>query len=232
MTFLSEIKKIDGVEFFENEPLDIHSTMRVGGTASLAAFPLSAKALCELLDYVTKKEIKHFVAGNASNTVFPDGNYDGVVIFTKKMKNISAGGTSITAECGVNLIYLSEFAKEKSLCGAEFLCGIPGTVGGAVYMNAGAHGHSVSEIVSSSKLYLPEKGCELNNRPQTVTILRRGRYFLSSVKLGILLFFMRSNNFVNDPVLQRFLCRHRIIPFTVPLHFFKRLPCRLANDSV
>lgn len=157
MIFLSEIMKIGGVDYIQNEPLDIHSTMRVGGTARLSAFPKSVDALCELLDFLNKKEIKHFVAGNASNTIFPDGEYNGVVIFTKNLKNISVSDVDITAECGVNLIYLSEIAKENSLSGAEFLCGIPGTVGGAVYMNAGALGHSVSDIVLSSKLYLPSK---------------------------------------------------------------------------
>ena len=157
MTFLSEIMKIGGVDFCENAPLDIHSTMRVGGMARLAAFPKSVDALCELLCFLVKKEIKHFVAGHASNTIFPDGEYNGVVVFMKNLKKVSVSGSDITAECGVNLIYLSEIAKEKSLSGAEFLCGIPGTVGGAVYMNAGALGYSVSDIVLSSKLYLPQK---------------------------------------------------------------------------
>ena len=187
---LSEIKKIGGIDFLENEPLDIHSTMRVGGTAALAAFPQSSAALCELLDYLYKNEIKHFVAGNASNTIFPDGVYDGVVIFTKKMKKISVTETKITAECGVNLIYLSEIAKEKSLCGAEFLCGIPGTVGGAIYMNAGALGHSISEIVLSSKLYLPEKGVyEIDNAAHAFafrdSVLRHSGAILMSTTLKL-----------------------------------------------
>lgn len=154
---LSEIKKIGGVDFIQNEPLALHSTMRVGGTAALAAFPKSADAMCELIDYLNEKEIKHFVAGNASNTIFPDGEYNGVVVFTKNLKSISVSDADITAECGVNLIYLSELAKEKSLSGAEFLCGIPGTVGGAISMNAGAFGRSVSDMVLLSKLYLPQK---------------------------------------------------------------------------
>lgn len=158
MTFFPEIKKIGGVDFYENEPLDIHSTMRIGGKARLAAYPLNIDALCELLYFLNEKGIKYFVAGNASNIIFPDGAYDGVVIFTKKLKNIDVSKTKITAECGVNSIYLSELAKEKSLSGAEFLCGIPGTIGGAAYMNAGAFGNSVSDIVLSSKLYLPQIG--------------------------------------------------------------------------
>ena len=156
MDIISKLKDISYVDFSENEPLGVHSTMRVGGTAAVAAFPKSVPALCKLKKALDESKTKHVVIGNASNTVFPDGTYDGVVIFTKKLQSISYVGNHIVAECGVNLIYLSAFAAEKSLSGAEFLSGIPGTVGGAVYMNAGAYGRSVSDIVVSSKVYLPD----------------------------------------------------------------------------
>lgn len=155
MDIISIIKDIQDVDLCEKEPLGVHSTMRVGGVAAVAAFPKSVPALCELINALKDNKIKHAVIGNASNTVFPDGEYDGVIIFTKNLKNIADEGDKIVAECGVNLIYLSSFATEKTLSGAEFLSGIPGTVGGAVYMNAGAYGKSVSDIVSLSKIYLP-----------------------------------------------------------------------------
>ena len=110
MDINSKLKEISNVEISENEPLGVHSTMRVGGVAAVAAFPKSVPALCELLNALKDNKIRHAVIGNASNTIFPDGEYDGVIIFTRNLKSISADGDKITAECGVNLIYLSSFA--------------------------------------------------------------------------------------------------------------------------
>lgn len=162
--YLLSLNNIKDVIFSENEPLGTHSTMKVGGTAKLAAFPQNADAFCALLSELEKLGVKHYVVGNGSNVIFPDGEYDGVIVFTKKMGNIAFGGTSVTADCGVNLIYLSSLCAEKSLSGAEFLCGIPGTVGGAVYMNAGAYGSSMADIVEKCTCFSSKKGVfELDN---------------------------------------------------------------------
>ncbi len=163
--YLLLLNDIENIIFSENESLTYHSTMKVGGTAKLAAFPTKTDAFCKLVRRLRKNDIKYCVVGNGSNVIFPDGEYDGVVVFTKNMKNISFDGDAVVAECGVNLIYLSSCCAEKSLSGAEFLCGIPGTVGGAVYMNAGAYGGSMSGIVEKSTCFSVDGGTfELDKR--------------------------------------------------------------------
>lgn len=147
----------------ENEPLYIHSTMKVGGVARYAAFPQTLEALCSLVSLATNLGVKNQIIGNGSNVVFPDGIYNGIIIFTKNLKRIEKEDNYVTAECGVNLITLSNYAKNNSLSGVEFLCGIPGTVGGAVYMNAGAYGHTIGKLVCQSVCYSKNKIVTLSN---------------------------------------------------------------------
>lgn len=146
-----------------NESLHIHSTMKVGGVARYAAFPQTLEALCSIVALADELEIKNQIIGNGSNVVFSDGIYDGIIIFTKNLRKIEKEDNYITAECGVNLITLSNYAKNNSLSGVEFLCGIPGTVGGAIYMNAGAYGHSIGKLVIESICYSQNKIVTFSN---------------------------------------------------------------------
>lgn len=177
---------LNDIEIYSDEPLARHSTIKIGGTAKYAAFPHSEEAFCRLLDKLHKNNIKFNVIGNASNTIFPDGVYDGMIVFTNKMNGISVVGKTITAECGVNCIYFSHFAMEHSLSGAEFLSGIPGSVGGSVFMNAGAYGSSISDIIESSKLYLPNgtvaeiKKGEHEFGYRSSSVKRNGAFVISS----------------------------------------------------
>ena len=188
--YLLSLRNIKNVIFSENEPLGTHSTIKIGGTAKLAAFPQNADAFCLLLSKLDELGVKHYVVGNGSNVVFPDGEYDGVIVFTKKMNNIVFNGTSVTADCGVNLIYLSSLCAEKSLSGAEFLCGIPGTVGGAVYMNAGAYGSSMADVVEKCVCFSRERGVLEFDRAALgfgyrTSALKRGDVLLLSATLTL-----------------------------------------------
>ena len=141
----------------ENEPLSAHSTMRVGGPAALAAFPTDANELSALIARAGESGVRHIIVGNASNILFSDGGFDGLVIFTTAMRNVIWNGNSVTAACGASLTGLSAAATKRGLSGLEFAFGIPGTVGGAVYMNAGAYGSQISAVLTSSE-YLRRDG--------------------------------------------------------------------------
>ena len=141
----------------ENEPLSSHSTMRVGGPAALAAFPTNRSELSELIRTAKANNIRHIIVGNASNILFSDRGFDGLAIFTTAMRNTVWNGTSVTADCGASLTGLSAAATKKGLSGLEFAFGIPGTIGGAVYMNAGAYGSQISAVLTSSE-YLTRDG--------------------------------------------------------------------------
>ena len=141
-----------------NELLSKHSTFRVGGEARVAYFPESEEELIALLSELSSKGERYIVIGNGSNMLFDDLGFDGAVIFTKAMSGVTYtytnDGVIVYAECGKLLTELSrEVGKTHSLTGLEFAFGIPATIGGAVFMNAGAYGGQMSDVVVKTKAY-------------------------------------------------------------------------------
>lgn len=134
----------------ENEPLSRHSSMRTGGNARYAAFPANRGELLVLINEADRVGLRYAVIGNGTNVLFDDSGFDGIIIFTSKMRNISWNNTTVTADAGVPLGAIAADAASRGLSGMESLCGIPATLGGAVYMNAGAAGHSISDILTES----------------------------------------------------------------------------------
>ena len=147
-TFFDKLKSI--CEAYAAYPLANHSTFKIGGKAEFAAFPKTADELCRILSFAASCDVRVRVFGNASNVLFSSDGVSGLVIFTGQIKELSAEGEYIRASCGVKLSSLCNFALKNELSGAEFAFGIPGTVGGAVYMNAGAHGGEISHILVES----------------------------------------------------------------------------------
>ena len=147
-----------GVEWEQNCPLSRHSSFRIGGAADLALFPHSSDELCQTLSLLRANEIPTLVIGNGSNVVFSDEGYRGAVVFTGKCRKIKIEDDIIFADAGVSLSALSSAARDESLSGLEFAFGIPGTLGGAVYMNAGAYGGAMSDVCISSEYYDLEVG--------------------------------------------------------------------------
>lgn len=142
-----------GVEWELNSPLCRHSSFRIGGAADIALFPHSSDELCQVLMLLQEYEIPTLVIGNGSNVVFSDEGYRGAVIFTGKCRKIKIENDTVYADAGVSLSALASAARDESLSGLEFAFGIPGTLGGAVYMNAGAYGGSMRDVCVSSEYY-------------------------------------------------------------------------------
>ena len=142
-----------GVEWEQNCPLSKHSSFRIGGAADVALFPKSSDELCKTLSLLREEEMPVLVIGNGSNVVFSDAGYRGVVVFTGKCRNIKIENNLVFADAGVLLSTLSSAVRDESLSGLEFAFGIPGTLGGAVYMNAGAYGGSMSDVCIGSQYY-------------------------------------------------------------------------------
>lgn len=128
----------------ENASLAPYCSMKVGGSAKFLVFPKNEAELKEALDLFRQKNEKTIVVGNCSNLIFTDKGFDGAVISTTSMRGISIENGVITAYCGETLSTLARFACDNFLGGLEFCYGIPGTVGGGVYMNAGAYGGELS----------------------------------------------------------------------------------------
>lgn len=134
----------------ENEEMSKHTTFRIGGEAEYFLMPDSAEKLSRLLCELNRVKMPYFILGNGSNLLVGDEGIDGAVIsLCKRMSNIKCEGSELYAECGVLLSRVASEALKNELCGFEFASGIPGTVGGAVYMNAGAYGSEMSGIVKS-----------------------------------------------------------------------------------
>lgn len=125
------------------------TTYKIGGKVKKVYFPETQEEfsaiLCELDDYI--------VLGGCSNVLFSSNGYSGNLIFTTEMKNFEISGNKLLAACGVKAPMLAQKVAESSLSGLEFLIGLPGTVGGAVYMNAGAHGQAISDTLVSCSLF-------------------------------------------------------------------------------
>lgn len=132
-----------------NEKISNYTTYRVGGKARCICFPKDESDLIEILRLLKDRKIKYFVLGNGSNVLFSDNIYDGVIIKLDNFNKINIHDNIIEVGAGYPLIRLSRDAMRNSLGGLEFASGIPGTVGGAVFMNAGAYGEDMSKIVES-----------------------------------------------------------------------------------
>ncbi len=142
-----------GIEVHADYSLARHSSFRIGGWAALACFPTNREQMLVVLRAVKRRSMAYLVIGNASNVVFSDEGFDGIVIFTGRWKELSVKEDRICASAGVSLLSISTVARDLALSGAEFAYGIPATLGGAVFMNAGAFGGSVSDVCVSSEYY-------------------------------------------------------------------------------
>lgn len=143
------------------EPMAAHTTFKVGGAADFFIKISSRQQLVKTVPYLNALGLSYFVLGNGSNLLVSDNGYQGVILqIGAQMGNITVDGTKITVQAGAPLAKLAKTAMEHGLSGLEFASGIPGTVGGAVMMNAGAYGGEMEQVVSSVTV-LAKDGSEL-----------------------------------------------------------------------
>lgn len=151
----AEAEKL-GCEARRGEMLREHTSVRVGGSCDIMIFSPDSETSARLFVECTKIGLYAMVLGNGSNCLYTDGGFRGAVIVpTPKSGKISSDGEFVTASAGTPLSALCTYALEKSLTGLEFAYGIPGTVGGAVYMNAGAYGGEIKGIIESVRAMTP-----------------------------------------------------------------------------
>lgn len=134
------------------------STFKIGGKADCVAYPRNEEELTAVCNAARQAGIPVFVAGNASNILFDDEGYRGLVLFTSAMRSAECRGDRIYAQCGASLTSVSVLASKNSLSGLEFLYGIPGTVGGGIYMNCGAFEGQIADVLTCSRYYDPDTG--------------------------------------------------------------------------
>lgn len=150
----TELKLIDlrneGINVQENYPLDTLTFTKTGGPAETIAFPRTITQVKRLIEVAKENNVKITTLGNASNLIIRDGGLDGLVIILNQMNQIIAkGDTKLKAYAGALIISTSEAAYRRKLTGLEFAAGIPGSIGGAVFMNAGAYGGEMKDCIES-----------------------------------------------------------------------------------
>ena len=136
---------------YRNEPMKKHTTFRIGGPADYYLCPHSAKEIQKVVEICKEEKLPYFILGNGSNLLVSDKGYRGAVIqLWKNVSDIQVEGCLIQAKAGASLAKIAAQALEEGLTGMEFAAGIPGTLGGAVVMNAGAYGGEMKDILKEA----------------------------------------------------------------------------------
>ena len=157
-----DLEKLDFGEMIEDEPMYKHTTYKVGGPARIYLKVKDVDSLIKTIKYCGKHRVKYLVIGRGSNLLFSDREYEGLIISLNECFNeIKVNGSTMIAQAGVPMISLSYQAAKIGLSGFEFMGGIPGSIGGGIYMNAGAYKYDLASVVKTVTL--------LNEKHEVVT---------------------------------------------------------------
>lgn len=169
-----------------DEPLCKYTMTKLGGCADILVIPTTIDETEATVSYAYEHDIPLLLLGNGSNMVVRDGGVRGIVLHLSKLNNVKIEGTAVHAEGGANIFEVSRLAGAQSLTGFEFACGIPGSVGGAMAMNAGAYGGEIKDIIvqvtvltkEGERIVLSKDELELGYRQSIIT--KKGYYVLSA----------------------------------------------------
>ena len=148
-------QELKGIDIRFDEPLKDYTYTKVGGPVDYLAFPRNRYELVRMVEFANREGIDWMVLGNSSNIIVRDGGIRGFVIRMDKLNSVTVSGYTIEAEAGANLIETTGIALFHSLTGFEFASGISGSIGEAVFMNAGAYGGEVAHILVSAQILTP-----------------------------------------------------------------------------
>lgn len=176
---------------FTDEPMKQHTTFKIGGPADYFLVPESGEKVGEIIKICKQTDTPYFILGNGSNLLVGDGGYRGAVIQVyRNMSEVTTEGTTITAQAGALLSAVAAAAKNASLTGFEFAGGIPGTVGGAAVMNAGAYGGEMKDVLvevtvmdaEGNIFTIPAEKLELGYR---TSIIKKAGYIVLEAKIRL-----------------------------------------------
>ena len=154
--FINEFKNLALGYFYENQSLSKYTTYHVGGVADCVVYPKNMDALTKTCQLIQKYQLSYKVVGNGSNLLFSDHKYHGVIIKLDSFNKVTFYENKIVVGAGFSLVRLANLAAKHALTGLEFASGIPGTVGGAIFMNAGAYKSDMGYIVQNVKVLTPD----------------------------------------------------------------------------
>jgi UDP-N-acetylmuramate dehydrogenase len=168
---LTELQNLNIGKVKSNEPLSQHTTMKIGGPADLFIEPSSIENIYKVMNVIKEKQLHWRAIGRGSNLLVSDKGIEGIVIkLSTGLGHLIMNGSTIIVGGGHSLVSLSTMISKKGLSGLEFASGIPGSVGGAVYMNAGAHGSDISKILTRAHVLFEDGTMEwLSNEQMEFT---------------------------------------------------------------
>lgn len=169
-----------------DEPLSKYTMTKLGGCADVLAIPGTMEEAEAIVRYAHQHDVPILLLGNGSNMVVRDGGVRGIVLHLARLNAIRIDGTHVHAEAGAHIIEVSRHAASQSLTGLEFACGIPGSIGGAMVMNAGAYGGEIKDVIkhvtvltkTGERLVITKDELELGYRQSIIS--KKGYYVLSA----------------------------------------------------
>ncbi|TQR21501.1 UDP-N-acetylmuramate dehydrogenase [Psychrobacillus vulpis] len=184
--FQDLVTQLDTKNVKIDESLNLHTMTRMGGVADLFVTPETEDQTAFVVQYAYNNDIPLLLLGNGSNMVVRDGGVRGIVLRLENLNKVTINGNQVIAESGADIIDVSRAVAKESLTGLEFACGIPGSIGGAMAMNAGAYGGEVQDVIvqctvltpSGEKLILSKEKLELGYRKSIIS--KEGYYVLSA----------------------------------------------------
>ena len=204
----------------ENEPLSKYSSLRIGGSAQWMAFPESLEHLQELRNYLLDNKQAFSFLGNGSNLLIPDDGFPGWVIRTSSLsKFMSIKDFSLSVGAANLNSRVIRFCKEKEFSGLEFLIGVPGSIGGAVKMNAGTQGISVSDSVEAVKTFCFRTGVEKIYKKEELGFSYRQQHFMQDTEIVLeARFSIRKSNLqeIEEKIKKALLERKEAQPLDLP----------------
>ncbi len=219
---------VPGLEIRVREPMSTHTSFCVGGPVDIWCRPATVDQLVDTVAFAKNKGIETLVIGKGSNLIVCDGGIRGLVIETTGLTSATVLASNvIEAECGLTLAKLALFARDEGLTGLEFAHGIPGTVGGAVFMNAGAYGGEMKQIILETD-YATADGKVLTIRGEEHLFGYRSSFFAKAPECVILRTRMQLAQGDKDTITEQMAELRRRRQESQPLHlpssgsFFKR----------
>ncbi|MBC8744250.1 UDP-N-acetylmuramate dehydrogenase [Lactobacillus sp. Marseille-P7033] len=150
------MNEFPNIEIKQDEPLMNYTYTHTGGPADWLAFPETIDQVRELVNYVHEHKMSLTVLGNASNLIVGDGGIDDLTIILTRLNKVEVHDNKVIAQAGASYVETTKAARDNKLTGLEFAAGIPGSIGGAIFMNAGAYGGETKNVVSEATVMLPD----------------------------------------------------------------------------
>lgn len=180
-----------GIGYTCDKALSRVSAMALGGRSRIFATPASEPELIKLIEFLSSGKYKYKVVGRMTNLLPPDGEYNGIIVSTEKLRNFSLDNGILTLQCGVSFSKIAKKIAKMGYGGIAQISGIPGTVGGMVYSNAGAFGLEIKDILIDARCYSVNNG-EVCNIPSSDmgfsyrrSVLSRGGLILLSARFAL-----------------------------------------------